>query len=114
MLQSPPCVEAVGSTPYFEKKACTNGCVRKVGGVFVGVLAMTALLFGVYTRAPDSWKHPNATERQSKRKLSPMSDGLGNDGSCITVRPMLKGTVPISLPKVPEHRVSYNSTSQGP
>ena len=34
------------------------GCFHKLGVLFVGVLIARALLFGVYSRAPDFWKLP--------------------------------------------------------
>ena len=38
-----------------------HGCLYNSGVLFVGVLVIRALLFGVCIRAPDFWKLPHTT-----------------------------------------------------
>ena len=48
--------------------SCIYSCVCKAGVLFVGVLVVRALLFGLHIEAPDFWNLPYVIDRTPNKR----------------------------------------------
>ena len=71
------------------------GCVCQLGLLFVGLLVLRALLFGVYIRVPDFWQIPAYSKgSQTFRRSNPSAEettlqARGAKGATRRVRPSM-------------------------